>query len=332
VDKDVRVLPDVGTALKGGVMLIREVVDLFISYRKNNLNVAAETVKAYRYAAKHFIEFMEDARKKTSYEEISRVDIAAFNEYMKGELDAARWSRSRFLLIIKTLKAMFRWIEEDDECKEDGLKSWRTKMPKGGKYPRREYIPSVADLKSWQKAFNTKTATGLRDYMIFTMLLETGMRRGELAGLKEENVMFGTQTIYISDGKTGARTISMSPLLAELIKTYLKKRSRSHLAKSPYLFPSKRASEQPTDAQYVSQIFRRIKKKLGLANITPHTLRHAFSTYYLVNGGGSETLRVNTGHKTYDSMLHYMHLAKVHGKHQKDEMEKASLLKMLRAS
>lgn len=312
-------------------MLIREVVDLFISHRKNNLNVAKETVKTYRYATKHFIDFMEDTRQKTSYEEINRVDIAAFNEYIKGELDSARWSRSRFLLVIKTLKAMFHWIEEDDDCKEDGLKSWRTKMPKGGKYPRREYIPSVAELKTWQKSFNTKTATGLRDYMIFTMLLETGMRRGELASLKEESVMFGTQTIYVN-GKTGPRTISMSPLLAELIKTYLKKRARSHLAKSPYLFPSKRALDCPTDAQYVSQIFRRIKNRLGLANITPHTLRHAFSTYYLVNGGGSETLRINTGHKTYDSMLHYIHLAKVHGKHQKDEMEKASLLKMLRSA
>lgn len=310
-------------------MLIRDVVDMFVSHRKNNLNVAPETVKTYRYATKHFIDFMEETRNRTSYLDITRVDIAAFNEYLKVELDKGNWSRSRFLLVVKTLKAMFRWIEEDDDCKDEKLRSWRTKMPKGGKYPRREYIPSVDDLKAWHKSFNTRTATGLRDYMIFTMLLETGMRRGEIANLKEEHVMFGTRTIYIPDGKTGSRTISMTPQLADLVKTYLRRRSHSHLAKSPYLFPSKTRADKPTDAQYISQIFRRAKKRIGLPNITPHTLRHAFSTYYLVNGGSEEGLRVNTGHKTYDSMIHYMHLAKVHGKKQKQEMEKASLLKML---
>lgn len=310
-------------------MLIKEVVKLFLHHRKHQLNASQETIKSYTYATKHFIDFMEEQRDRTSYQEITRLDIAAFNEWMKTELDAGRWSRSRYLLVVKTLKAMFRWMEEDEDCREEELRSWRTRMPKGGKAPRREYIPSHEELKQWMKAFKTTSATGLRDYMIFTMLLETGMRRGELALLRTEHINLGTMTIFVPDGKTGQRTISMSPMLADLVKTYLRKRERSHLARSPYVFPSKRSLEEPTNAQYISQIFRRARKRLGLSKITPHTLRHAFSTYFLINGGGTESLRVNTGHKTYDSMLHYTHLAKVHGKHQQEEMAKASLLKML---
>lgn len=311
-------------------MLIKEVVDLFIQQRRTQLNVAPATARAYRYALYQLVDFMEDTRGRTSYQEISRLDIGAWNEFIKNELDAGRWSKSRYLLIVKTLKVFFRWIEEDEDCKEEELKSWRTKMPRGGKTPRREYIPSPDELRGWQKSFNTKTMTGLRDYLIFHTLLETGMRRGELATLKVEHVMLGTGTMYVS-GKTGPRTIQVSSLLSDLIKTYLKKREKSKvLAGSPYMFPSKRNLVQPANAQYITKIFCRCRKKTGLAKITPHTLRHAFATYYLINGGGTEGLRMNTGHKTYDAMMHYTHLAKVQGTHQKEEMEKASPMRMLR--
>jgi site-specific recombinase XerD len=312
-------------------MLVRDVVDLFISHRKNVMGVAPETVKAYRYALRHFTDFIEKSRSKLNYEEINRLDISCFTEYIKTELDAGHWSRSRYLMIVRVLKVFFGWIETDEECKEDGLKSWKAKMPKGGADPRREYIPSIDELRIWQKSFNTKTPTGLRDYMVFTILLETGMRRGELLSLKEEHVLFGTQTIYIPSGKTGARTIAMSPQLADLMKMYLKRKKRTHFAASPYLFPAKSNITQPTNGHYISQIFNRLKKRTGLPNITPHTLRHAFATYFLVNGGGTESLMVNTGHKTYNSLGHYLHLAKVHGQKQHEEMEKVSLLKMLKA-
>lgn len=313
-------------------MLVRDVVELFIQHRKNVMGVAPETVKAYRYATKHFTNYMEDVRKKLSYEEVNRLDISSFNEYMKTELDAKRWSRSRYLMVVRILKVFFTWVATDDDCKEDELKSWRDKMPKGGKAPRREYIPSIEELRRWQKSFDTKTATGLRDYMIFTILLETGMRRGELLGLKEEHILYGTKHIYIPSGKTGSRTIAMSDQLAAMIQMYLKRKKKTHFGKSVYLFPAKSNLDQPTNGHYISQIFNRLKHRLGLPNITPHTLRHAFATYFLVNGGGTESLMVNTGHKTYNALGHYLHLAKVHGKKQHEEMEKVSLLKMLKAS
>jgi site-specific recombinase XerD len=309
-------------------LLIRDVTDLFIGHRKNTLNVAKSTVETYRYALKQFTEFMEQKRDKFSYRDINRVDISAFNEYMKDAQDSKQWSRSKYLLVVKILKAMFRWIEEDDECREDKLQSWRTKMPKGGKTPQREYIPSPKELGDWKKGFNTTTVAGLRDYMIFCTLMETGIRRGELVTLKVEHVMLETKTMFVQ-GKTGPRTIAITDQLGAMIKTYLRRRARTYMAKSPYMFPSTKSLDAPVHSDYVTKIFARFRARTGLAKITPHTLRHAFSTYFLVNGGGEESLRVNTGHKTYDSMVHYLHLAKVHGHKQKADMEKASLLKML---
>jgi site-specific recombinase XerD len=312
-------------------MLIRDVIDLFIQNRRNNLGAAKSTVETYRYALKQFADFMEDNRNRVTYEEINRVDIAAFNEHLKDVQESGAWSRSKFLLVVKVLKVMFGWIESDDDCKEDGLKSWKAKMPKGGKTPMREFIPSHKELGDWQRAFNTNTVCGIRDKLIFSTLMETGMRRGELCTLKVEHVMLGTSTMYVN-GKTGPRTIAITPELAALIKTYLKKRARTVLGKSPYLLPSTKSLDKPVDADYITKVFRRVRQRTGLAHVTPHTLRHAFCTYYQINGGSIESMRVNTGHKTYEAMIHYMHLAKVHGKQQHDDMAKGSLLKMLRSS
>lgn len=147
-------------------MLVREVVELFLHNRKFKMQASQATIKAYAYALKVFTSFMEEQCNRTAYQQISRLDIASFSEHLRGELGAGHWSLSKYLLILKTLKAMFRWMETDEDCREEELKSWRERLPKGAKTPKRDYIPSMTDLKKWQRAFNTKTVSGLRNYMM----------------------------------------------------------------------------------------------------------------------------------------------------------------------
>lgn len=309
-------------------MLVREVVELFIHNRKFQMGARPDTIKAYTYALKIFTDFMEVDRNRNDYQQISRIDIAAFTEHMRANLDGKEWSLSKYLLILKTLKCMFRWMEKDDDCREEQLKSWRERMPKGRKAPARDFIPSPADLKKWQKAFNTRSTTGLRNYMMFSVMLETGIRRGELSSILVRNLQLDRNLIYVT-GKTGDRIVTITQELGERLRVYLRKKERSAYRESPYLFPSRSSMMEPTSPQYISQIFRKMQKRLGLPKITPHTLRHSFSTYYLMNGGSVENLRVQTGHQTYSSMLHYMHLAKVGGQQAAAELEKASPLRML---
>jgi site-specific recombinase XerD len=52
--------------------------------------------------------------------------------------------------------------------------------------------------------------------------------------------------------------------------------------------------------------------KLGLlehGNLTVHTVRHFFYTYYLVNGGLLHNLQQITGHKSVETLMIYVHLA-----------------------
>ncbi len=316
------------TRLEGVPMLVREVAELFLHNRKFQMGARPETIKTYTYALKIFSSFMEEKRNRTAYEQINRLDIITFAEHIRGQLDAGAWSLSKYLLVLKTLKCMFRWMEKDDDCQEEGLKSWRDRLPKGAKCPKRDHIPSPIDLRKWQKAFNTRSATGLRNYMMFSVMLETGIRRGELSSITVRNLQLDRNLIYVT-GKTGDRIVTITKELSDRLRMYLRKKERSIYKDSEYLFPSRTSLNEPTNPQYISQIFRKMKAKYGLPDLTPHTLRHSFCTYYLMNGGSVENLRVQSGHQTYSSMLHYMHLAKVGGKQAAAELEKASPLKML---
>ena len=53
-----------------------------------------------------------------------------------------------------------------------------------------------------------------------------------------------------------------------------------------------------------------IKKAYNLdKNISFHTLRHSFATYYLMNGGNIITLKSMMGHSHLDTTNRYLHIA-----------------------
>jgi site-specific recombinase XerD len=318
-------------ALKGDFMLVFEVIDMFIYNRQNGLagskgKAAVRTIITYKYALRPFHEFME-SRDKLVFKDITASDVRAYVEHINDKLTTGKWSKSRFLSTVKVLKAFYRFIEDDDECAEAGLKSHRKKLPVAGQFPRRDNIPSPQDLKKWKNAFNLSTILGMRNWIMFCTLLETGVRRAELASLKIAYVQLDNHTIYVPDGKTGSRTIAITEILARNIRAFLKKRSKTVFADSEYLFSSYK-SEVP-NGEMVTRVFEKMRKDHNLPYVTPHTMRHAFCTYYLSNGGSTERLRNMTGHKTYTAMLHYMHLAKVSGDGQKEELERVSPLRML---
>lgn len=311
-------------------MLIQEVIDLFLYNRRNGLagskgKAAANTLTTYRYSLEPFSAFME-TRGKVVYQEIGVSDVRAYVEHLNDLLTEGKWSKSHFLICVKVLKCFFKFVETDDDCKEDELKSFRTKLPVSGAFPRRDYIPSPADLKEWKRAFKAHTVLGLRNWVMFCVFMETGIRRAELCGLKLDHLQLDNHQIYVS-GKTGSRNVVITEILARNVRLYLKKRAKSNFADSEYLFAScKNSIPQPN---MVTKVFASMRRRAKLPYLTPHTMRHAFCTYYLKRGGNTERLRNMTGHKTYTAMLHYMHLAKVGGTEQKEELERVSPLRML---
>ena len=148
--------------------------------------------------------------------------------------------------------------------------------------------------------------------------LTTGLRRGEICGLKwaDFDEVSGTlkicRTVYREDGggltagetKTSAGTRKI--VLPGSTVTVLRERKKSALTE--WIFPNPLKPEQPTDP---GSAYRRLKillKQAGLPNIRFHDLRHTFATHALASGVDVKTLSGILGHTraafTLDTYTH----------------------------
>lgn len=169
-----------------------------------------------------------------------------------------------------------------------------------------------------------------RDF--FYTELTTGLRRGELCGLKWEDFDSEAGTLKVcrtiiakkggglvaGDTKTyaGKRTILLPPSTAQLLA------ARRHAALTQWVFPNLLHPEQPMDP---ASAYRQLKKLLaaaGLPDIRFHDLRHTFATHALAVGVDAKTLSGILGHTkasfTLDTYTHVTedmqrHAAKVVG-------------------
>jgi integrase len=145
----------------------------------------------------------------------------------------------------------------------------------------------------------------------------TGLRRGELLGLKWEDVDFEHATISIKrqvirvqgrieEGplktKNAYRTVAVGEDVIGMLRD-LKQRSGY---RSPYIFPS--ANGGPLDPDSILPMFKRMLNRCGLETMRFHDIRHTFATVALAEGVDYKTLSMMLGHYsvafTMDTYVH----------------------------
>lgn len=148
--------------------------------------------------------------------------------------------------------------------------------------------------------------------------LTTGLRRGEICGLKWEDFDEAHGTLKIRrtiheekggeltawDTKTaaGTRTIHLSPSTAALL------RERKKTALTEWIFPHPWKPEQPTRPSAAYERMKILLKEAGLPDLRFHDLRHTFATHALTSGVDVKTLSGILGHTraafTLDTYTH----------------------------
>lgn len=311
--------------------MIADLIKLFLDSRRRGVTgarkkCAASTLKIYEDNLKLFHTFLQssvDGGGVEQYQNIKRMHIVQFLDV----LDKKLWSKSSYLQVLRTMKAFFRWVDQDEECQEAGLKGFQRYLPPIEKNPRRTDIPQMKDLTKFKQGFNTNNRWGYRDYVATCLMMDTGIRLGEVCNLRVDSVLLDDQLMLVS-GKTGPRPIPITKEMAGLLKGWMKRRITCKTADdSPYVFVSKYRPKMAVNA--FGQRFRKHRTKLGLPRISAHSVRHSFCTNYLRQGGDIEKLRMMTGHTSFEMLSGYVHLAKIGGKSMQEELERVSLLKVV---
>lgn len=160
---------------------------------------------------------------------------------------------------------------------------------------------TIDDVKRLLKACNRGSFTGLRNYTMILLMLDTGIRTSEITRLTKSDYdrTKGTITISRQTAKTKrTRILYLSDNVATSLNDYLKRLPKN----IPYIFPSRDANQ--LDTNELAREFRSLSEKAGV-KITPYQLRHTFATYFVANGGNVFILQKLMGHSDIKMTLRY---------------------------
>ena len=172
------------------------------------------------------------------------------------------------------------------------------------------------EIKTWtQEEVNRFLEEAKKEwlYPLFFVAVATGLRRGELLGLKWGDVDLdqGTLSIRRTVQRTGAglivreqtktdnsrRTVSISPATVELLNKHQRKQAEQLKLlgkKSDFVFTNTLGNI--LEPRKVNQVFDRIIRRAGLPKIRFHDLRHTHATLLLQQGVHPKIVSERLGH------------------------------------
>lgn len=156
---------------------------------------------------------------------------------------------------------------------------------------------------------DTGTVRGLRDKALLELLYSTGLRRGEMCGLRLRDLDLPARTVRVVGKGNKERIVPFGRSAERAIVAWIERRSDlCRTLRTDSLFLSDGGRALSGDGLY--RIVRRYmsevteQKKKG-----PHVLRHSFATHLLERGAGLRDVGEMLGHSSLSTTQVYTHVS-----------------------
>lgn len=161
-------------------------------------------------------------------------------------------------------------------------------------------VPVVPDehLTRLLKSCATRSFIDRRDHALFRVLLDSGIRIGELVAMTTAELNLDHGSAVVS-GKSGTRAVYFGDRTIRALDRYLRARASHRWAHLPEVWLTQRGAMTTDSAR---ERFEVRCDDAGLARIHPHQLRHTWAADFLANGGQERDAMRLAGWRS-DSML-----------------------------
>jgi len=259
-------------------------------------NLSPRTVTTYTEACEGLRRFLIAQGMPTQVASIRREHVEAYVEEL-----LARWKPATANNRYRALQQFFRFLVDKGEITESPTARMRPpKVP--------ESSPPVLSDDQLRALLAACEGTGFeerRDTAIVRVLIDTGARVAELAGLalEGENIVDLDQGVMTVLGK--GRRIRVLPIGAKAVRVldrYLRARAHHPYALEPWLWLGQKG--RMTDSG-IRQMLERRGEETGIGKVNPHRFRHTFAHRWLAAGGNEGDLMRLTGWRTRTMVSRY---------------------------
>lgn len=194
------------------------------------------------------------------------------------------------------------------------------RRPMHGPIRRHKRLPWLPSDDMWEQFLrHVLLHEDARTRAMILLAYDAALRREELMSLRIDDIDWarGILTIRPETTKGGRmRSIPVSAAVLHLVRYYLEGDRRALIAAYDgddigviFLSESTRNPGRPLAVGAFDEIIERVREKVGLPALTPHTLRHQRCTMLKRAGVALDDIALIVGHKSTDTTRLYIHLA-----------------------
>lgn len=253
---------------------------------------ARATIVAYGKDIEQLTAFLTNMGKK-NIEDISRDELDAFLK----KLAADSYTPKSISRKINSIKTFFRFLKTTGIVPADPAIEIE--------HPKYEVKPPRILSKIEYRALRDACRGDLRIYAIVELFLQTGIRIGELANLKVNDLDGASLHIAAQEGHA-ERTVPLNKAAKEALDHYLTTRNKD--AASASLFITK--TGRPLLIRNIRTAIDRYFRIAGIEGAKVNDLRHTFIAHHLMAGTAITTLSKLVGHKRLSTTERYLELVK----------------------
>lgn len=182
------------------------------------------------------------------------------------------------------------------------------------KVPKKEMEAfSKEEIDTLLSVFDKNTFVGYRNYVLTCLLFGTGLRRSEAVKVRIDDIRFDINIIKVMGKGSKFRNVPIGDSLRRVLIKYINIRhdeiKKRKLNDSPYLFINSRNGNK-LGIETLTGLYNTVGREEGIrgVRVSPHTFRHTFAKFFLLNGGDVFTLQKILGHSDITTTKKYINL------------------------
>jgi site-specific recombinase XerD len=198
----------------------------------------------------------------------------------------------------RSLQQFFKWLGDEGEVRVSPMANM--KPPAVPEEP--PAVITEDQLRALLAAVAGQTFDERRDAAVIRLLLDTGIRRAEITGIRLEDLDLDQSQVVVTGKGRRPRTVPFGRKTAQAIDRYLRLRARHEDHDLEWLWLGTRGRLGETG---ITQLLNRRAGQAGIDHIHPHLFRHTYAHMQLSDGMQEGDLMRLAGWKSRQMLARY---------------------------